>query len=69
MARTPRAEAVGRRFSIRLSPNEYDIVQTAARVNRQTASSFARDAIASAAGDCLEASAPVIVRLKSNRPT
>jgi uncharacterized protein (DUF1778 family) len=37
-----------------LSPAERDRLMTAARINRQNVSQFARDALVTAAEDCLE---------------
>ena len=56
MARPSRAEAPSTPVPIRLSPAERESVREAARVNHQSVSQFARDALASAAGDCLEKS-------------
>lgn len=39
---------------IRLSPDERQSVKLAAKVNRQTPSQFARDALVTAAAECLE---------------
>jgi uncharacterized protein (DUF1778 family) len=39
---------------MRLSPNEHETVRTAAKLNRQSVTGFIRDAVSSAAGDCLE---------------
>lgn len=52
--RKPRAEAPGRPFTTLLSPAERKRVEKAARRNRQSLSDFARDAIVTAAEDCLE---------------
>ena len=52
--RPPRAEAPAEPFRVRLSPAERDRVERAARVNRQRMSDFARDALVTAAEDCLE---------------
>jgi uncharacterized protein (DUF1778 family) len=41
---------------VRLSPAEKARVMTAARVNHQNLSQFARDALVTAADDCLEQS-------------
>ncbi len=67
MARLSRAESAARPIRVRLSPIEFHQMQTAARVNHQTLSGFMREAIASAAGDCLEQT-PVLP-VKSNRRT
>jgi len=61
MARPPRAEAPSRPVPIRLSPAERTRVLQAARVNHQTVSGFLRDAIVTAADECLER--PVVLRL------
>lgn len=52
--RTARAEAPGSPFNVRLSPEERARVERAAEVNRQTPSEFARDALVTAASDCLD---------------
>jgi hypothetical protein len=52
--RPARAEAPGSPFHVRLSPSERERVEQAARVNRQTPSDFARDALVTAASECLE---------------
>jgi len=55
MARPIRAEAPsGQPWRVRLSPDERDRAREAARVNQQTVSAFVRDAIDSAAAECLE---------------
>jgi uncharacterized protein (DUF1778 family) len=53
--RKPRAEAAGKPFLIRLSPAERERLEAAARANRQPPADFARDALVTAADDCLEA--------------
>ncbi len=40
--------------ALRLSAGEKAVIETAARVNRQTPSEFMRDAIVTAASECLE---------------
>jgi uncharacterized protein (DUF1778 family) len=50
-----RAEAPSRPYPVRLSPDERARVEAAARVNFQKFSEFARDALVTAADDCLEA--------------
>lgn len=52
--RRPRAEAPARPFRVRLSPAELERVEKAARVNRQEPADFARDALVTAAEDCLD---------------
>jgi uncharacterized protein (DUF1778 family) len=52
--RRPRAEAPGKPLTTRLSPAERKRVKKAARLNRQSLSDFVRDAIVTAADDCLE---------------
>lgn len=52
--RRPRAEAAGVPLLTRLSPLERDRVKQAARVNGQSLSEFTRDALVTAAEDCLE---------------
>lgn len=58
----PRAEAVSRPFRVRLSPAERDILRRAAAINRQDQSAFARDALMTAASECLEGVSPPIER-------
>jgi uncharacterized protein (DUF1778 family) len=53
--RPPRAEAAARPFLIRLSPAERERLEAAARANHQQPADFARDALVTAADDCLEA--------------
>lgn len=55
MSRKPRAEAPAQPVRVRLSPAERERVLEAARVNHQKLSEFARDALVTAAEDCLEA--------------
>ncbi len=55
MSRQARAEAPSTPMPIRLSPAERERVERAAKVNHQTPSQFARDALVTAADDCLEA--------------
>lgn len=52
--RPTRAEAPSRPFTVRLSPAEVDRVTQAAEVNHQNASEFMRDAIVTAADECIE---------------
>lgn len=52
--RRARAEAPSIVQSVRLSPAERARVEEAAAVNRQRVSEFARDALVTAAEDCLE---------------
>lgn len=55
MARAIRAEAASKdALRVRFSPEERQLALRAAEVNRQTISGFIRDAVLSAAGDCLE---------------
>jgi uncharacterized protein (DUF1778 family) len=54
VSREHRAEASTADFHVRLSPDERDRVAQAAKANHQTASQFARDALVTAADDCLE---------------
>jgi uncharacterized protein (DUF1778 family) len=58
MARKMRAEANSKPTPVRLSPAEAAMVKTAAKVNHQSFSQFARDALIIAAGDCLEVKNP-----------
>lgn len=52
--RKPRAEAPTKVFRMRLSPLEQERVKLAAKVNGQKFAEFARDALVTAAEDCLE---------------
>ena len=52
--RRVRAEARSQPFPIRLSPAERSIVEQAASVNRQNLAQFGRDALLTAAAECLE---------------
>lgn len=54
MSREARAEAPSVPVPVRLSPAERDRVKEAARVNNQKVSQFMRDALVTAAEDCLE---------------
>jgi len=54
MSRPNRAEAPSQDFHLRLSPAERVRVEAAAKVNHQTASEFGRDALITAADDCLD---------------
>ena len=58
MSRKIRAEAPSAPFHVRLSPAERDRVEKAARTNRQALSEFVRDAIVTAAEECLEPTPP-----------
>lgn len=49
-----RAEAPSKPFRFRVSPAERDIIKRAAALNRQAESTFARDAVLTAASECLE---------------
>jgi predicted transcriptional regulator len=49
-----RAEAPSTPTSVRLSPAELERVNEAARVNHQTPSQFKRDALVTAAAECLD---------------
>jgi len=52
---TPRrAEAAAQVVTLRLSPQERAIAERAAAVNHQPLSTFVREALLGAAGDCLE---------------
>lgn len=57
MARPIRAEAPSTPLRVRLSPAEKKCLQIAARVNKQNVSEFARDALVTAANECLETDA------------
>ncbi len=52
--RRPRADSESQPFPVRLSQAERAIVKEAARVNHQRPSEFMRDALLTAAGECLE---------------
>ena len=49
-----RAEAPSAPLTVRLSPAERERVEQAAKVNRLSRSQFSRDALLTAAEDCLE---------------
>jgi uncharacterized protein (DUF1778 family) len=55
VSRPNRAEAPSRDFHLRLSPDERERVDQAAKLNRQSSSDFGREALVTAADDCLEA--------------
>ncbi len=55
MSRPNRAEAPSLDFHVRLSPAERDRVDEAAKANHQTSSEFGREALVTAADECLEA--------------
>jgi uncharacterized protein (DUF1778 family) len=55
MSRPIRAEAPSASATVRLSPDERSQLNQAAAVNHQTPSQFVRDALATAAAECLEA--------------
>jgi len=54
VSRPNRAEAPSGQFHVRLSPAERERVDQAAKANHQTTSQFSRDALVTAADDCLE---------------
>ncbi len=54
MSRPVRAEAPSLACCPRLSPIERERVDQAAKVNHQSVSEFARDALVTAADDCLD---------------
>ena len=54
MGRPVRAEAPSVDYHVKLSPVERVRLDQAAKANHQTTSQFARDAILTAADDCLE---------------
>jgi len=54
MSRPNRAEAPSTNLHVRLSPVERERVDQAARANHQTTSQFSRDALVTAADECLE---------------
>jgi uncharacterized protein (DUF1778 family) len=49
-----RAEAPSRPIRVKISPAERALAQEAAKINHQNLSEFTRDAILTAASDCLE---------------
>jgi uncharacterized protein (DUF1778 family) len=61
MSRHVRAEAPSLQCCTRLSPAERDRVDQAAAANHQTVSQFARDALVTAADDCLDPPRPPFV--------
>lgn len=69
MSRPTRAEATSGDFHLRLSPAERVRMDEAAKANHQTSSQFARDAIVTAAADCLETTPePRFVARNSEHP-
>ncbi len=54
LGRSSRAEAPSLPFTVRISPDERQRVDEAAKANHQTTSEFARDALVTAADDCLD---------------
>ena len=50
----PRAEETSEPVTVRLSPAERDVVERAARANRQSRSQFIRDVVMDAAEECFE---------------
>jgi uncharacterized protein (DUF1778 family) len=58
MSRHARAEAPSQPTPVRLSPHERERVKMAAQVNHQNRSEFMRDAIVTAASECLEERMP-----------
>ncbi len=52
--RPARAEAAGVDYHVRLSPIERERVDAAARICHQSSADFARDALVTAAEDCLD---------------
>jgi uncharacterized protein (DUF1778 family) len=58
VSRPNRAEAPSGDFHVRLSPAERVRLDQAAKVNHQTSSQFAREALVTAADDCLELRTP-----------
>lgn len=57
MARPPRNEAPTTAYAIRLTKAERERIKEAARANGQKPAEFARDAIVTAASECLESTA------------
>lgn len=56
-----RAEAKSSPFRVRLSPAERALAQEAAKANHQSLSEFMRDALVTAAFECLEVGPRVVV--------
>jgi len=56
-----RAEAPSTPFRVRLSPEERALAQQAAKANHQSMSEFMRDALVTAASDCLETGQRVVI--------
>jgi len=54
MSRPRRTDEPTKPYTLRLSPSERERIDRAAKVNRQRPSDFARDALVTAAEDCLE---------------
>ncbi len=54
MARPPRNDEPTKAYAIRLTQAERDRIKEAARANGQKPAEFARDAIVTAAAECLE---------------
>jgi uncharacterized protein (DUF1778 family) len=57
MARPARSEEAAKPYTLRLTRAERDRIEEAARVNRQKPADFARDALVTAADDCLDSTA------------
>jgi len=54
VSRPNRAEASSKNLHVRLSPDERARVDEAAKANHQTTSQFSRDALVTAAAECLD---------------
>ena len=63
--RRPRGEAPAQLVGVRLSPEERRVAEQAAAVNRQCLSDFVRDAVVTAASECLELPAGRFVQQKA----
>lgn len=63
----PRAEAPRTPFRVRLSPDERAFVQEAAKANHQSMSQFMRDALVTAASECLESQPARVVVFRLHR--
>ncbi len=57
MARPARTDEPTKPYTLRLTKAERERIKKAARVNRQKPADFARDALVTAADDCLESTA------------
>lgn len=62
--RPRRAEATSKLLNVRLSPAERALAEQAAHINHQNLSQFMRDALVTAASDCLELRKPAVIIMK-----